>query len=255
MTVDSGAPIFYPDFHGVKDLKTPRLVIVPTPIKDGLPLHQHTKEVLGFCCLHEDTILLVEEHKRGRRRWLDWGLPREAIERFELFNEHNQIKDIPDVLGRIGQGKTAFLISDCGLPGFCDPGQMLVAACHEVGIQVTSLIFDNSVSLAIALSGLPHIPFEFLGFLPRDKDERKKTLKICFNSKNTSVFMDTPYRLISVLEDIMALGLNKEFFLACDLLSPDQICQKGNVEDHLQLFKNDLLKGKREFIICTGKYI
>ena len=48
-------------------------------------------------------------------------------------------------------------MSDGGLPAFCDPGKELVAACHRNNVKVTSSPFQNSIVLALALSGFDHI--------------------------------------------------------------------------------------------------
>jgi 16S rRNA (cytidine1402-2'-O)-methyltransferase len=74
------------------------LILVPTPLTDELPLETVALEILRRDCLKSDVILLVEEHKVARNRWLKWGLPREAIEKFELYNEHTS--ETPDLQNR-----------------------------------------------------------------------------------------------------------------------------------------------------------
>src|SRR4051812_39004002 len=103
-----------------------QLILVPTPIQEDHPLESVAKDLLLADALKESVLILVEEHKIGRQRWLKWGLPREAIEKFILFNEHTQEKIQSEIIKEIKGGKRAYLLSDCGLPAFCDPGQMLV---------------------------------------------------------------------------------------------------------------------------------
>jgi 16S rRNA (cytidine1402-2'-O)-methyltransferase len=102
------------------------LILVPTPLQDDLPLETVALKLLLENCLKENVLLLVEEHKVARQRWLKWGLPREAIEKFVLFNEHTQKETMSDVLKKLKTGMEVYLLSDCGLPAFCDPGQVLV---------------------------------------------------------------------------------------------------------------------------------
>jgi len=142
------------------------LILVPTPIQDDLPLETIARDLLLSEAMNEQVILLVEEHKIARQRWLRWGLPREAIEKFILYNEHTQEKLVSDIIKEIKAGKKAYLLSDCGLPAFCDPGQLLVQACHKQRIKVTATPFPNSISLALALSGFSHGTFVFSGFIP-----------------------------------------------------------------------------------------
>ena len=96
-----------------------RLILIPTPLDESLPLEATALELLKLRCLDDDVLLLVEEHKVARQRWLKWGLPREAIERFALFNEHTQEALRPEIIQKLKSGKTAVLMSDGGMPAFC----------------------------------------------------------------------------------------------------------------------------------------
>ena len=153
-----------------------KLILVPTPLDQSLPLETVALNLLSKDCMNEDVLLLVEEHKVARQRWIQWGLPRDAIQRFILFNEHTQEESKEEIISKLKSGKNAILMSDGGLPAFCDPGQKLVKSCHEKGIAVTSTPFPNSISLAISLSGMDHSKFSFAGFLSTDHTERKKEL-------------------------------------------------------------------------------
>lgn len=208
------------------------LILVPTPIDETLPLETVAKELLDKECLKEEVILLVEEHKVARQRWISWGLPRDAIDRFTVFNEHTQDKIQDQIIDLIKSGKTAYLISDGGLPAFCDPGQRLVKKCHEKGIKVSSTPFPNSISLAVSLSGIEHDRFLFAGFLPTEPAARKKELEILSSRNETVVLMDTPYRLQALLGDIASSRLkNRKFFLACNLNSKNEVCFYGGFSE------------------------
>lgn len=202
---------------------TGKLVLIPTPLDEALPLEAVAHALLLKECMNDNTLLLVEEHKVARQRWLKWGLPREAIERFVLFNEHTQEEVRASVLSDLQSGKTTYLMSDGGLPAFCDPGQKLVKACHEKGITVTSTPFPNSISLAVALSGIDHSKFSFAGFLSADSGERKKELEHIAARNETTVMMDTPYRLNALISDIGSSRLKgRKFFLGTNLNSANE---------------------------------
>ena len=59
------------------------LTLVPTPIDDESPLNALTFEKLNS--ENKNNLILVEELKACRRRWIHWGLPRAMIEKFELY--------------------------------------------------------------------------------------------------------------------------------------------------------------------------
>ena len=113
-----------------------KLTLIPTPISEDYMLHPEAVLSLRNA-FDQKEIILVEDHKIARRRWLKWGLPREAIETFELYNEHNQKSSIPQIIESLKKGRNVYLMSDCGIPAFCDPGEALVDARHQAKIIIT----------------------------------------------------------------------------------------------------------------------
>lgn len=225
------------------------LILVPTPISDDLPLETVALELLKEDALKENVVLLVEEHKVARQRWLKWGLPREAIEKFELYNEHTSEKMKSEVLKYLKGGKKIYLMSDCGLPAFCDPGQNLVDLCHKQKIKVSATPFPNSIALAVALSGFSHARFSFCGFVPVKEPERGKWIKEELKRSETQVWMETPYRLRKLLEELAKLPLKREVFLAMDLGSQEEKLLRGNVGELLKRISEG---EKREFVMVIS---
>jgi 16S rRNA (cytidine1402-2'-O)-methyltransferase len=226
-----------------------QLILVPTPISDEWPLETTALELIKKDCLDQEVIICVEEHKVARGRWLKWGLPRECIERFVLFNEHTQDKIQPQLLRELKLGKRIFLLSDCGLPAFCDPGQKLVDACHRHHIKVSSTPFPNSVALALALSGFSHQSFIFCGFAPLKDPERGEWLKKYLRSPETLILMDTPYRLHRLLKELEGLNCVREIFLGLDLNSSQELLLRSKVGE---LLKKITAADKREFVMVVG---
>ena len=223
------------------------LTLIPTPISEDLPLEPVACARLKSECLNPDVGLLVEEHKVARQRWLKWGLPREAIDRFELYNEHTQVERIPALVAEMKKGKRFYLMSDAGLPAFCDPGQKLVSACHDAGLQVTATPFPNSIALAVALSGFEHREFHFAGFLPANADERKSALERLSRIPQTLVLMDTPYRMQALLKDLEASALKRrQMFVGCELNQPAERLYRGVIGELRAQLES---AGKKEFIL------
>ena len=227
-----------------------RLVLVPTPIYEELPLEPVALNLLKEDALKEDIILLIEEHKVARQRWLRWGLPREAIEKFIVFNEHTQKDLAKEIIEKLKSPKgTAYLLSDCGLPAFCDPGQVLVDLCHRNKIKVSATPFPNSIALALALSGFKHDRFMFCGFVPQKNPDRTQWLKSELKRSETLIMMETPYRLNKFLEELSNLGTKRELFLGMDLGSPEECLLRGSAQE---LHKHPETQGKREFVLVLS---
>lgn len=225
------------------------LILVPTPIYDEHPLEPVALGRLLEDALKEDVILMVEEHKVARQRWLKWGLPREAIEKFQLYNEHTSATMKDEAIKLLKGGKSIYFMSDCGLPAFCDPGQNLVDSCHKQGIKVTATPFPNSIALSIALSGFSHSRFTFCGFVPVKEPEREEWISSELKRPETLVWMETPYRLKKLLEDLHRSGTKRHIFLAMDLGAPSEKLLRGPAT---QLLKSSEVLQKREFVLVVG---
>jgi 16S rRNA (cytidine1402-2'-O)-methyltransferase len=232
-----------------------KLVLVPTPISESGSLEPVAFEMLNKAATThiDNSIFAIEDLKPGRKRWLEFGLPRSVVEHFVLYNEHTAEKISHELLDKLKQGYTVYLMSDGGLPAFYDPGIELVRLCHQNNIKVTSTPFCNSIALAVALSGFNHKKFWFEGFLPLDKDERKNVLEKCFGNQHMSIIMDTPYRLKRLLEEIAEVskdGRNKKkLFLAMDLNSTSEELLIGHALELIARIKDF----KREFILLISE--
>jgi 16S rRNA (cytidine1402-2'-O)-methyltransferase len=224
------------------------LILVPTPIEESLPLDPLALDLLRDAAQSPSTLILVEELKVARIRWLQWGLPRESIERFIAFNEHTEASSIASITRTLAAGGRAVLMSDGGLPAFCDPGMKLVRACHEAGIRVTASPFPNSIILALALSGFEHRNFFFAGFPPAQAAERKRELEqLHARQKSTVILMDTPYRMKSLLQAICDSPFrNRRVFLATGLNSPGETLLVGKPSEVLSALGE---MSKAEFVL------
>jgi 16S rRNA (cytidine1402-2'-O)-methyltransferase len=228
------------------------LILVPTPIADDLPLEPVALKLLQEDCLKDNVLLLVEEHKVLRQRWLKWGLPREAIEKFCLYNEHTSEKMKGEVNKELKAGKKVYSMSDCGLPAFCDPGQNLVDLCHKHRVKVTATPFPNSIALAVALSGFSHSRFNFCGFVPVKEPERGVWMKTELKRPETLVWMETPYRLKKLIEQMSKLDFKREIFIGMDLGSSTEKLLRGSAA---ALFKEISDGEKREFVLLVGPLV
>lgn len=183
------------------------LYVVATPIGNSEDLSIRAKETLTRVPL-----IIGEEAKESRRFLAKLGLRDKEI--LEL-NEHSSSNDIKEFTKRL-QHEEACLISDCGTPGFCDPGADLVAACRKAEISVIPLPGASSLMTFLSVCGVRLGEFYFRGFLPAKSEERVKALSALKTFSMPVVLMDTPYRLGRTLQDLVehfpsrrvVLGLN-----------------------------------------------
>lgn len=230
-----------------------QLILVPTPIEESSPLEPVAQKLLQktFETQLEHSIFAVEDAKPARRRWLRYGLPREAIEEFVYFNEHTQKEMAPKLVQEMKAGKRVFLMSDAGLPGFCDPGRGLIALAHEAGLSVSLTPFANSSLAALVLSGFPSEPFVFQGFLPKKGEQRRQALERLAQTPSTQVVMETPYRLGAFLKELAAQPelKSRRFCLALDINTSEEQVALGNARELERKFAGQ----KRAFVLVIDQ--
>jgi 16S rRNA (cytidine1402-2'-O)-methyltransferase len=117
-------------------------------------------------------------------------------------HEHNEAQRASEMVERIGNGETVALVTDAGMPGISDPGSRAVAAVAAAGLTVTAVPGASALTMAVAISGLPTERFVFEGFLPRKGSERSARLRLLATETRTTVFYESPNRVLATLQAI-----------------------------------------------------
>ena len=119
------------------------------------------------------------------------------------YFEHNKRERGEMICQRLLGGENAVLVTDAGMPAISDPGEDLVAMCHEKGIPVTVVPGPSAVVTALAISGMPSGRFTFEGFLSMSRRSRREHLQDIVNERRTMIFYEAPHKLLSTLEDFL----------------------------------------------------
>ncbi len=160
------------------------------------------------------------------------------------LNEHNEARRIPELIARIEQGGMVVLVSDAGMPTVSDPGQRLVQAVIAAGLLVEVLPGPSAVLTALAGSGLPTTPFYFGGFLPHKKGQRGKELAAAREREATSVFFESPYRLVDTLDIICQEAPDHRHVVARELTKHFEEFRRGSARSLLDHYKQKTVKGE-----------
>lgn len=164
--------------------------------------------------------------------------------KLELLNEHSKDEDVKELLELCRNSKVA-LVSDCGTPGFCDPGSRLVKACRAEGIEVQGLPGASSLMTLLSLNGIDVREFVFRGFLPAEREERAQALNELKREGRAVVLMDTPYRLGRLLSELAQAFGERKALIGLDLTQPTEKV----IEASLSKLAKDLEGVKAEFIL------
>ena len=120
------------------------------------------------------------------------------------YFEHNRRERGEQIVARMLAGESCALVTDVGMPAVSDPGEDLVALCHERGIRVCAVPGPAAFVTALALSGLPAGRFTFEGFLSVNKRSRKEHLASLAGEARTMIFYEAPHKLPATLRDLYA---------------------------------------------------
>ncbi len=157
----------------------------------------------------QDLIHWVAENEKTARRFLrDMGTKVGLNDlQFSLLTKDTKPEHVKSLLQPLFEGHSVGLMSEAGCPAVADPGNILVAAAHQWGIRVVPLVGPSSILMALMASGMSGQQFAFHGYLPIDREQRKKALlELEMNAKKrkqTQIFMETPFRNDALLEDAL----------------------------------------------------
>ncbi len=231
-----------------------KLYIISTPIGNYEDITLRALRILKEC-----DFIICEELKEARRLLSHYKIEKEIFP----LNEHNENESANELIlkllvpeGWTSKGKTAALISDCGTPLFSDPGHLLVDLALQNRIDVIPVPGASSLLTALVGSGLDFEKFYYYGWLSPKKDIRRKQLLDLRKRRSsgpngeTIVLMDTPYRLKTLLEDIVKLlGPNIPCVLAFELTKEKEKFYRGNAQNILNAVERENLKGEFVLII------
>ena len=216
-----------------------RLYIVATPIGNPRDITLRALDVL-----QEVDAVICEEYREGSTLLKKLGITKEIIE----LNEHNEVELTPLVALRLQQNQSLALISDCGTPVFADPGATLIHRLVEEGITVVPIPGPSSLMAALSVMDFKLDRFIYAGFLPRDREERKKALKHLRATRFPIVLMDAPYRLAPLLSDLESVyGPGVSITLAMDISLSGELIFRGTLAEA----QKSLGARKSEFVLIV----
>lgn len=121
---------------------------------------------------------------------------------YHKFNEKEMSEKIVE---KLKSGKNIAVISDAGMPGISDPGNILVTLLIENNLEFTVVPGACAFVSALVLSGLDSSKFCFLGFLPEKTSQRKEFLQKYANLDMTLIFYSAPHDIKKDIQSIYSV--------------------------------------------------
>ena len=163
------------------------------------------------------------------------------------YYEHNKRQRGGEILSRLQAGESAVLVTDAGMPAISDPGEELVALCHDEGIPVTVVPGPSAVVTALALSGLPAGRFTFEGFLSVNKRSRREHLEALRLEQRTMVFYEAPHKLPATLRDMALVLGERRIALVRELTQIHEEVIRTTLPEAAERFSQEAPRG--EFVL------
>ncbi|OJX46132.1 MAG: 16S rRNA (cytidine(1402)-2'-O)-methyltransferase [Chloroflexi bacterium 44-23] len=216
------------------------LYVVATPIGNWQDITLRALDVLK-----KADLIVCEELRVGSTL-----LRRMDIRDKELFslNEHNEQEEAPNLIARLAKGEVIALISDSGTPVFADPGHYLIEQAAIFGMDIIPIPGVSSLMATLSILDFHLEQFYFAGFLPREKTERQRALNSLRSMNVPIVLMDTPYRLVKLLDEIGHLfGKNRRITLATNITMENEKYYRGSIAE----VSREIQQKKAEFILVV----
>ena len=168
------------------------------------------------------------------------------------YHEYNKVEKAHQLIARMREGQEVALITDAGTPAISDPGEVLVAMCHEAGIAVTSLPGPAACITALTLSGLSTRRFCFEGFLPADKKEKALVLAELKEESRTMILYEAPHHLVKTLEELYQTLGNRRITLCRELTKKFETVLPTTLEEALAKYEEEEPRGEY-VLVLEGK--
>ena len=218
------------------------LYIVSTPIGNIQDISYRALHILK-----KVNFIIVENIKHSNILLFYYNIKKRKI----VLNKDNEREKSFYIIELIQKGNSCALISNAGTPIIQDPGFILVQLAHQYNIKVLSIPGPCALIACLSIAGIECNNFSFFGFLSKKKKIRENQIKsICYNNI-TSIFYETPHKIIDSLHTIEKyINNNRKIVIGRELTKKFESLYYGNIKKILK--ENIIPKG--EFIIILEKY-
>ena len=202
------------------------LFLIPAYLSDESPIDYFAPSIKEYIL---KTDYFFVENEKTARKVIKFFAPEKKQSDLQLFllDKYSESNDLKEAQKLMKSGQDFGLLSEAGLPCIADPGNLMVKWCHENNIKVIPINGPSSIILALISSGFNGQEFTFHGYLPIDKEQKKKQILFLEHQVQKSgysqIFMETPYRNNQLLEDLIKfLNPNTKLCIAANINHPTE---------------------------------
>jgi 16S rRNA (cytidine1402-2'-O)-methyltransferase len=165
------------------------------------------------------------------------------------YHEHNEAMRTAELVERLAAGENVALITDAGMPALSDPGTRLIRKCIERGLPYTIVPGVSAILTALVGSGLAADAFCFRGFLPVKSGQRERELRAAAERKETTIFFESPYRILKTLAACAELMPDRQLCVARELTKKFEEFRRGTAAELVRHYEARPAKGEISLVI------
>ena len=216
------------------------LYVIATPIGNLADITLRALEVLKNVA-----VVAAEDTRHSGLLLKHFGIKKP----FLSYHEHNEAARTAELVQRLARGEKVALITDAGTPGLSDPGLRLIRACIERELPFTIIPGPSAILTALLGSGFSTEKFSFRGFLPMKSGQRERELSAAAERECTSIFFESPYRLVKTLEACVQIMPDGQLCVARELTKKFEEFRRGTAADLFAHYTAHPAKGEIVLLI------
>jgi len=227
-------------------MQTGTLYIVGTPIGNLEDISFRAVRIL------KEVDLIAAEDTRHTKKLLNHYDIHKPLESYHKFNEKQKTAKLISILE---QGKNIALVTNAGMPGISDPGEIIIQAAISHKIPVVPIPGPTALILSLIVSGLATEKFAFEGFLPRKKGMRQKHLQKLKSDSRTHIFYEAGNRLANTVSDIYQICGDRQIAIARELTKKFEEIIRGKCSIICDRLAKEQLKGECVLVVAGNSEV
>ena len=201
------------------EIKKGKLYIVATPIGNSRDMSPRGRDILSAV-----DIIAAEDTRRSMVLLGKLEIRNRLVSNHK-FNEYGKAKYF---ISEMLAGKSVAVITDAGTPCISDPGNELIRAAVDAGVEVIGVPGCCAAVTALSVSGFDLSSFLFYGFFPRENAERRKLLeKLRRGDTRTFVFYESPKRIMDLVDFFIESEAGVRMCLCNDMTKLHEMSFRG----------------------------
>ena len=216
------------------------LYVVATPIGNLGDITLRSLEVLKSA-----DVVAAEDTRHSGLLLKHFGIKKP----FVSYHEHNEAARTVELVERLVRGENVALITDAGMPALSDPGLRLIRECISRKLSFTIVPGSSSILTALLGSGFATDKFSFCGFLPVKSGQRERQLQKAFETEETTLFFESPYRVLKTLQACNTIMPERQLCVARELTKKFEEFRRGTAAELLAHYEAHPAKGEIVLVV------